>query len=170
MPRKIDAPPCVRAFLAQLYPNVNIDGIRFYEGVPFYTFPRGAITIGPNIYFREGRYDPCSCQGIALLAHELYHIHQGADGFGFWFLRPYYVKYVWFLLRSGFKSDRRHRLEEPAYDLQDRIVECCDRVHDATGQGSPCICQDGTPATVNEAFLKAFAEECPDPLAREKQD
>lgn len=165
MPRKIDTPPCLKEFLARLYPQIDLDRITFYEGVPFYTFPGGAITIGPHIYFRAGRFDPCGCRGIALIAHELYHIHQGAAGFGFWFLRPYYFKYVWFLLLSGFKSDRRHRLEAPAYDLQDRISECCERVRQATGQASPCLCQNGTPSDINQAFLDAFAAQCPDPLA-----
>ncbi len=165
MPTKIETPACVNQFMRRLYPDIDIDRITFHEGVPFYTFPGGAITIGPHIYFREGKFDPCGCKGIALIAHELYHIHQGADRFGFWFLRPYYLKYVWFLLISGFKSDRRHRLEEPAYALGDRILKCCDQVSQTPGQEGPCICRDGRPTDISEAFLSAFAAECPDPLA-----
>lgn len=165
MPRKINTLPCLKEFLARLYPEIDLDRITFYEGVPFYTFPGGAITIGPRIYFREGKFDPCDCKGIALIAHELYHIHQGADGFGFWFLRPYYLNYAWLWLLSGFKSGSGHPLEAPAYRVQQRISDCCERVRQSTGERGPCICQDGRPTDINQAFLDAFAAECPDPLA-----
>lgn len=165
MSSKIEAPACVKGFMSRLYPDIDIDRITFHEGVPFYTFPGGAITIGPHIYFREGKFDPCGCKGIALIAHELYHVHQGAAGFGFWFLRPYYLRYAWAWLTSGFKRGEAHPLEAPAYALQRRVLGCCDVVGQATGQAGPCICQDGRPTGVSEAFLSAFAAECPDPLA-----
>ncbi len=165
MPTKIETPACVKEFMSRLYPDIDVDRITFHEGVPFYTFPGAAITIGPHIYFREERFDPCGCKGIALIAHELYHVHQGAAGFGFWFLRPYYFGYVWAWLTSGFKRGKEHPLEAPAYKLQRRVSDCCDSVREATGQAGPCICQDGRPTGISDAFLSAFAAECPDPLA-----
>jgi hypothetical protein len=166
MSSKIEAPACVKEFMNHLYPHIDLDGLNFHEGLPFYVFgKRNAITLGPHIYFREGKFDPCSCRGIALIAHELYHVHQGAGGFGFWVLRWFYIRYAWAWLTGGRKSGRAHPLEAPAYAAAGRIAECCDRVRQATGQAGPCICQDGRPTSVSEAFLSAFAAECPDPLA-----
>jgi hypothetical protein len=39
-----------------------------------------AFTIGRDIYFREGRYDPDGADGRRLLAHELTHVTQQAGG------------------------------------------------------------------------------------------
>jgi outer membrane protein OmpA-like peptidoglycan-associated protein len=41
-----------------------------------------AITIGPDMYFGAGRYDPRSASGRRLLAHELAHVaqHRGGEG------------------------------------------------------------------------------------------
>lgn len=166
MSRKIEIPPCLKVFMGRLYPRLEMARLSFYEGLPFYVFGRrNAITVGPRVYFREGKFDPCHCDGIGLIAHELYHVHQGADGFGFWFLRWFYIRYAWAWLTGGGKSGRAHPLEAPAYAAGDRISECCERVRQATGQAGPCICQDGKPTDVSEAFLSAFAAECPDPLA-----
>ncbi len=35
-----------------------------------------AVTIGHEVFFRSGRFDPATPRGIALLTHELVHVHQ----------------------------------------------------------------------------------------------
>ena len=159
---KIDLPECVKRVVALVYPGMNLDRIRFYDGLPFYASRRlRAITVGRYVYFREGSFDPCSPGGIALVVHELYHIRQGAGGPGFWFLRPYYLRYVWLSLMSGFpRVPWKHPLEAPAYEQEALVRECCQRAAQSTGQDGPCVCQDGTPVGVSQAFLDAFAVEC----------
>ena len=162
MATRIEVPECVRRVVAPVYPDMDLDGVRFHEGLPFYAFlGPGAITVGPNVYFRQGRFDPCSCDGIALIVHELYHIRQGADGPGFWFLRPFYLRYIWLWVRHGLARGRKHPLEEPAYKLQREVMKCCKEV----AESGPCRCEEGRPVGVNEEFLKKFAAECPQPLA-----
>jgi hypothetical protein len=39
-----------------------------------------AFTLGSDIFFRAGRYNPGSAGGLALLGHELTHVQQGARG------------------------------------------------------------------------------------------
>lgn len=42
-----------------------------------------AVTIGHEVFFRSGRFDPATPRGIALLTHELVHVHQTeGDGAG----------------------------------------------------------------------------------------
>jgi len=40
-----------------------------------------AFTVGPDVFFAEGKYDPTSSEGQGLLAHELTHVRQ-QGGFG----------------------------------------------------------------------------------------
>jgi hypothetical protein len=169
MPKEIETPPGVTEFFSHLYPQVDVERIRFYEGLPFYTSPGGAITIGNKIYFREGRFAPCSPAGVALIAHELFHVLQGSDGPGFWFIRWFYVKYVALgivtLVRSGFslaRARKTHPLEVPASELQERFRDCCKRVSQSTGQTGPFVCVGGVPTGVSHAFVAALQAECSD--------
>lgn len=161
MPEPAEIPPCLRDFLARIYPEIDLSAVGFHRGVPWYTFPGGAITIGPNIYFRENRLDFCSRDDVALVAHELYHIHQGSSGPGFWFLRPFYARYLVHLIASGFKTDSRHAMEAPAYKLQKRVKQYFDRASVASGQDGPCACTNGEPSGLNQAFVDSFFAEWP---------
>lgn len=165
MTKLVEIPECARRLLGQIYPAMDLDRVRFYDGLPLYAFAKpSAITVGSNVHFREGKFDPCSCEGVALMAHELYHVHQGAGGFGFWFLRRFYLKYLWLWAKAGFRRGLKHPLEEPAYKLQEVVRQCCQRVQQSTGQPGPCVCENGSPVEVNQVFLDAFATECPQPL------
>ena len=77
---KLEFHDCLKTFFARMYPEIELASISFREGLPFYTTgsPR-AITVGRNIYFREGKFDPCGAKGIALVAHELFHIHHDSQ-------------------------------------------------------------------------------------------
>jgi hypothetical protein len=156
VPRTIEIPPCLLNFLARLYPDIDLDRVRFHRGVPFYAFPGGAITIGHHVYFRENRADFCSRGGVALAAHELYHIRQGSNGPGFWFFRLFYAKYLLRLIACGFKTDERHAMEAPAYALQKRVSQHFDRARQATNEHGPCACTDDVPAGLNQRFIDAF--------------
>lgn len=161
MPQTIEIPACLREFLSRLYPDIDVDSLAFHNGVPRYANPGGAITIGSHIYFREHRTDWCSGDDVALAAHELYHVHQGSAAPGVWFLRPFYARYVWHLLRSGLTTGRQHPLEAPAYALQDRVKEQYDRAAAASGVNGPCACENGAPGGMNQAFFEAFFADWP---------
>ncbi len=151
---RIETSECLKAFFLRLYPAIDLDSVSFYDRLPFYVFWRpAAITLGLRVYFKEGKFDPCSCEGIALIAHELFHIRQGSNSV--W----YYVRYTWRWLTSGFKSSRDHPLEVPAYAFQKRVREACDAMSAATGKASPCLCQDGQATVVDQAFTDAFFQE-----------
>jgi len=78
---------------------------------------RTAITLGHLIIFTKPQYyDPCSIQGLALLAHELKHVEQYKIGGIFRFLWRYLRE--WF--KVGYDLDR-HPYEKEAYALQKRV-------------------------------------------------
>lgn len=156
MPQRIEMPRCLREFLSRMYPDVDLGSVRFHKGVPWYTFSGGAITIGHDVYFREHRADFCSRDGVALAAHELYHIRDGAGGPGVWFVRPFYARYLVGLVACGFRTDSRHAMEKPAYALQERVKERFDEAKQVSGEDGPCACADGEPSGVNQAFTDAF--------------
>jgi len=150
-------PEVLKQFLARMYPDVKLERLRFREGLPFYVRRSpNAITIGAAIYFEPGKFDPCSRNGIALIAHEIFHIRQGAAGFGLWFLRLFYLRYIVLKVISGGARKREHPLEAPAYELQDRVKAAFDAAASATNQSGPFTCVDGRPSETNQAFVDAF--------------
>ena len=142
-----------------MYPDIDLDPIAFHEGLPFYV--RGtpdAITVGTRIYFDAGTYDACSRNGIALIAHELYHVHQGSGGPGFWFVRPFYLRYLIRKVLSGWTKGRKHPLEIPAYQRQDAVAAAYDAAAASSGRPGPCDYSEGQPSQPDEAFISAFYE------------
>lgn len=103
--------------LRRSFPDVVF---HIHAPLPWYVFgnPR-AITIGNHVYFRIDEFHPWKPGGQALILHELFHVAQGANGFGFWFFRWFYVRYVISWVLVGFTTGRRHPMEAPAYRLQD---------------------------------------------------
>ncbi len=55
------------------------------------------ITLGNNIYFREGVYVPGTAGGVKLLGHELVHVQQYSDGMT-------YLGYIW-ESRGGYRNN-----------------------------------------------------------------
>ena len=87
-----------------------------YHKIPF-PFPENAdaVTVNNDIYIRKGKYDPSKPEGLALLAHELFHVDQ------------YRIKTmtVWSYLREA-KSHgtyMENKFEEPAYRFGDAVLE-----------------------------------------------
>lgn len=78
---------------------------------------RRAITLGHLIIFIKPQYyDPCSIQGLALLAHELKHVEQYEIAGMLRFLWRYLREW----LRVGYDLDR-HPYEKEAYALEKRV-------------------------------------------------
>ena len=156
---KLEFHECLRRFFAPMYPDIDLDTITFREGLPFYVQGTpDAITVGRRIYFDAGEYDACSRKSIALIAHELFHVHQGSGGPGIWFARPFYVWYFIRKVTSGWTKGRKHPLERPAYERQDRVAAAYDAATTASGRSGPCACTDGQPSQIDQVFIDAFYE------------
>ena len=100
----------------------DISHIEFYVGFPWYMILNSnvrGITIGNKIYLaRMLEYD--SRRDEKLIIHELYHaIRQGGAGFGWWFFRWFYMKYIFYSIINGFPTGRKHPMEKPAYEFVD---------------------------------------------------
>ena len=154
---KLEFHDCLRRFFAPMYPDIDLETITFREGLPFYV--RGtpaAITVGKRIYFDAGKYNACSGRGIALIAHELYHVHQGSGGPGIWFARPFYLWYFIRKVASGWTKGRKHPLELPAYERQDRVAAAYATAIASSGRPGPCACTGGQPSHADQTFIDAF--------------
>ncbi len=158
MPR-LEFHECLKSFFSRMYPDTDMGTVSFHEGLPFYTTgDPAAITVGRRIYFADGKFEPCSARGVALIAHELFHIKQGAGGPGVWFVRPFYVRYLVQKILSGWTKGRKHPLEIPAYEQQDRVEAAYVIASASTEVNGPCQCADGQPGGFHQGFADAFYE------------
>jgi RHS repeat-associated protein len=82
------------------------------------------ITMGNDIYFRPGEYDPSTPAGIALLGHELVHVDQYRAGMT-------YLKYA-MSTRHGYENSP---YEKSAYAEQREILKDLTEEHSAA-----CTC------------------------------
>ncbi len=154
---KLEFHDCLQRFFARMYPDIDLDTITFREGLPFYVQGTpDAITVGRRIYFDAGKYDTRSRRGVALIAHELFHVHQGSGGPGIWFARPFYLWYFIRKVTSGWTKGRKHPLEIPAYERQDAVAAAYDAAAAASGRRSPCASSEGEPPQIDQAFIDAF--------------
>ena len=94
---------CARVFLEKVFKDTGIDvsKIRIHtDGIPaavemLNTVKNGvlAVTVGYDIYFAKGKYDPLSNVGISKIAHEVDHVKQYSDlgytGFAREYIRSY---------------------------------------------------------------------------------
>src|SRR5690606_4771533 len=62
----------------------DLSGLRIYTGpaadAMAHSMSADAFTSGRDVFFREGRFDPRSPEGLRLLAHEAAHVLQQAGG------------------------------------------------------------------------------------------
>ena len=155
----LDFHECLKQFFSRMYPDIDMRTVSFHEGLPFYTTGNpAAITVGRRIYFADGKFEPCSAKGVALIAHELFHMRQGAGGVGVWFFRLFYLRYFIQKVLSGWTKGRKHPLEIPAYKQQDRVEDAYTAAHISTGKDGPCQCSDGHPGEFHQGFSDSFYE------------
>lgn len=72
------------------------------------------VTVNYNIFFRKNVFDPGKPEGLALLAHELFHVDQYRTGV----MTPF--SYLREALRDG--SERGNKYEEPAYVFENAVL------------------------------------------------
>jgi hypothetical protein len=160
-PKQIEMDECLKNWLAHVFPDLDLDRVRFYEGLPLFikgskpnaiTLPSiwGASKI--NIYFRDAP-DPCSCAGLTLIAHEMVHVRQYMDyggGYGLGFARLFMIPYLMCSVSHGYRDNP---LEVEAYDFDARIRGCC------STSNLPCDCSVSPPA-VNASGLSNWISNC----------
>lgn len=89
-------------------------------------FRMAATTLGPVVAFRRGAFNPQTPAGLALIAHEAYHITQAREMGQAWF----FARYILGQFQCGFRHDR-HPLESPAIMLQRQVYAALTSEHSA---------------------------------------
>lgn len=165
---RINIPDCVVEFFSYVYPDLDLNRVEFHEGIPklFSMRKPRAITLGSwtsfkiNVHFRSGEGNPCTCEGIALIGHELFHVQDVLSvgrGWGFGLIRLWYLAYVYCGIMSRF--GRTHYLEEPAYDIQDRIEKYFESIGLNLSREGPCILTESGTTRSSDFFLQ-FPSNC----------
>jgi len=121
----------LRELLAALYPAVRWGEVSFHEGIPapFSLFAQGGITLpeplgGRGIRVYVGRWDPCSCKGLALIVHEAFHVLQYQESpAGIGLIHGFALKY---LVRATWEGGaERNKYEKPAYAQELAFAKAC---------------------------------------------
>jgi hypothetical protein len=96
---------CVKDLLERYFRGFDLNQIDVHQGLPWWVRDGvSAITLGNDIYFAPGEYDPGSAEGIGLIGHEITHsVQVGMQGSG-QFYENYVREYVSGLLHG--KGDR----------------------------------------------------------------
>jgi hypothetical protein len=99
--------------------------MRVVTGVPGRWLPAvlrmSAVTFSPMVCFANGKFQAGTPRGLALIAHEAFHIRQGRE-LG---RLQFYMRYFRGQLRSGFRH-ARHPMEIPAITLQRMVFATLD--------------------------------------------
>ncbi len=111
--------------IERLAPYVDRESLRAFRArtvAPWTWLPRlfraGAVTLGADVSFKPGLYNPTTPRGLALIAHECVHVRQYREMGALRFLAAYAAGVV----RSRGVHDR-HPMELEAEALQARIRE-----------------------------------------------
>ncbi len=141
VPSEADFPPCLRAFLQPFFPEVDLQQVKLFAGLPWYLERIGfvAVTIGRDIYVSRRYFDLCSPSGVAILGHELYHVRQGWN-YPLGFLAGYSVEF----LLSGLEFGLGNRFELPAYLFQYRLMAGMEKIGARNGALGPCCAGTGS--------------------------
>lgn len=60
--------------------QADFSSVRVHEGPTAHALGALAFTLGEDLHFAPGRYDPTSSEGVALIGHELAHVVQQREG------------------------------------------------------------------------------------------
>jgi len=116
--------PCVKSRLKPYFPDLDLDSIRIFEGIPAYVVgDPDAYTAGNFIYFKKGAYDPNSTAGLSLIGHELTHSRQSARLGAIRFSKRYLEEYAE-LRKLGYDHNSAYKnisFEVEANKMQDLI-------------------------------------------------
>ncbi|MDR4485457.1 MAG: RHS repeat-associated core domain-containing protein [Nitrospirales bacterium] len=120
---------CSKEFLQPFFPNLDLNKIEIYdEGLPFpFNLIPGVhgVSLGNDIYFDPGYYNPFSVSGTGDLAHELTHSQQWQNDSNF------AADYLTDLFLYGYKDNP---YEQEAWGYETMI----EGLLNATGGNPPC--------------------------------
>lgn len=133
-PKRVNPSGNLLQLLRVIYPTLNLDKIRFYEGVPWFTryvapyvtaqaLPDTYSLRTLNIYVQK--YDERNCNIVADIVHEAYHMVQYERFWKAWgvgFLRPFIVYYNACYITRGY---RNNPFEIPAYEQEYAFLRFC---------------------------------------------
>jgi hypothetical protein len=118
-------PDQVIAQLRPFVPEQDLRRMRVVTARPFSWFPQlfkmSATTFAPFVLIRPDRYRTDTPKGLALIAHETFHIGQVRE-LGSW---RFYPRYLYGQLRTGFRHGK-HPMEIPAIELQRAVRRTLD--------------------------------------------
>ena len=145
-PPERETPECLRVWLEQVFPGIDLDRVHFHEGFPPAIKPANPEAIALpgihdagsiHVYFRPGLFDPCTCDGLTLIGHEMTHVRQymdHANGYGAGFVRGFMLVYLLCIVRHGYDN---HPMENEAEAFEQDVRDCC--------TDSPCDCTGADP-------------------------
>lgn len=111
--------------LSAFVPERDLRRMRVVTAPPFSWFPQlfkmSATTFAPFVLIRPDRYRTDTSKGLALIAHETFHIGQVRE-LGSW---RFYPRYLYGQLRTGFRHGK-HPMEIPAIELQRAVRTALD--------------------------------------------
>jgi hypothetical protein len=127
MSRRITFSPQTIETLSRWYPRDFVERTRFLRGSRigwlFGRWGQAAVTINRTVHFTPRAPDLESQRGIALLAHELFHVVQQTE-MGWW---RFFVRYALRWRPIHRKEGWRHPLEAPAYERGREVREALER-------------------------------------------
>lgn len=123
--------------IERLAPYVDAQVLRSLRArtvTPWTWVPRvlqaGAVTLGRDVCFKPGLYNPTTPRGLALIAHECVHVRQYREMGPLRFL----LAYLGGAVRVRFEHDR-HPMELEAEALQARLRVALAEEHLASSEG-----------------------------------
>ena len=112
----------VQQKLAPWYSRQLLGGTRIlrhsFFGMVLGWFGQAAVTVNGTVHLTPRAGDLESTAGVALLAHELYHVLQEREQ-GWW---RYLARYVWHWRPWHIRRGWEHPLERPAYARQNEVL------------------------------------------------
>lgn len=133
-PKRIYPSERVMAILEVIYPNLNFNKIRFYEGIPWFTryvAPYVTAQALPATYslrklnIHVAKYDESNSSILADVVHEAYHMMQYerfGKAWGLGFFRTFLVYYNACYITRGY---RNNPFEIPAYEQEYAFHRFC---------------------------------------------
>lgn len=128
----------MQELLQRYFRGFDLSQIEVHDGLPPWVRDGvGAITLGNDIYFAPGTYDPGSVEGIALIGHEITHSVQRAMQGRWEFYRDYLGDYVEERLNGvpDWQAYRSIDAEQEAYAKQEYIAN---DLRSIFGDKNPC--------------------------------
>jgi RHS repeat-associated protein len=133
--------PCVKNRLGPYFPDLDLNKVRVQEGIPDYVVgDPPAYAEGNRIFFKKGRYDPHSVQGLSDIGHELTHNQQYAQLGELNFQSQYLGEYAMFR-RIGLDHESAYRnisFEREARKKQEIINKDLSNLSRDFGGRDPC--------------------------------